>query len=433
MKYNSNTGNLMHKLLTELFPINRSITGQGVRDTISIISREIPLKQTKVRSGSNVFDWTVPDEWNVTSAIIYDSNGKSIVDFLDNNLFLMSYSVSIDCTMSLLELKKHIITDKSRPDWVPYSTSYYKDDWAFCLPYSYVKTLKDDNYSVKIDATKEPGELVYAEAFIDNNAQKEVLISSYICHPSMANDSLSGVVLSVQLYKEIKKLKNLKYNYRFLFAPETIGTISFLYKNKEKIKGLLEYGLVATCVGDKGQLTYKKTRKGHYNIDKVVEYAFKKLNISDRILEFSPLGSDERQYCSPGFDLPVGVLTRSMFGQFDEYHTSADNLDFVKAEYLQESLNVYLDIIKIYEVNCKFTRTSPFCEPQMGKYDLYRTTGGGGEDSISELSQQRMWILNYSDGVTDLLEISKKSGFDIFSLNLASQALIKNKLISVIS
>ena len=207
MKYNCKTGQSMHGLLSELFPINRSITGQGVRDTIAIISREISIKQTKVKSGSRVFDWTVPNEWNVTSAKIYDSSGKLIVDFSDNNLFLMSYSVSADCTMSLSELKKHIITDQTRPDWVPYSTSYYKDSWAFCLPYNFIRNLKDDNYSVKIDATKEPGELIYAEAFIDNNAQKEVLISSYICHPSMANDSLSGVVLSIQLYKEIKKTK----------------------------------------------------------------------------------------------------------------------------------------------------------------------------------------------------------------------------------
>jgi len=429
MKYSQNIGKLMHKLLSELFPINRSITGKGVRDTLSIISREIPIKTTKIKSKSKVFDWTIPDEWNVTEAKICTSSGEVVVDFLDNNLYLMSYSTSVDSSMSLSDLKKHIITDKSRPNWVPYSTSYYEDNWAFCLPYNFVKKLNDDNYQVKIEATKKSGHLEYAEAFINNNAKKEILISSYICHPSMANDSLSGVVLSVQLFKEISKLKNLNYNYRFLFAPETIGTISFLYNNKKTIKKSIEFGLVATCIGDKGKFTYKKTRNGICNIDRVINHIFNGRNDCNPILDFSPLGSDERQYCSPGFDLPVGVLTRSIFGKFKEYHTSADNLEFVKDEYLKVSLDLYLEIVKIYEANCIFYRKEPHCEPQMGKYDLYRTIGGGGEDNINELSQQRMWILNYADNETDLLEISQKSGFDVLTLKHASEALVENKLI----
>ena len=422
--------NKMYELLTELFPYNRSITGDGVRKTLERISVDIPIKKTHIKSGTEVFDWVVPDEWNVTSAKIYDPKGKLIVDFADNNLVLMSYSVAVDETMHLQELKKHIITDPTRPDWIPYSTSYYKNNWAFCLPFNYVKKMVDGDYKVEINSTKKPGELIYAEAFIDNGAEREVLISSYICHPSMANDSLSGVVLSVQLYEEIKKLDNLSYNYRFLFSPETIGTICFLYNNRNVIKDSIEYGLIATCLGDSGGFTYKKTRNGNRKIDEMMEYIFNKKKTKGTILDFSPLGSDERQYCSPGFDLPVGVLTRSMYGQFPEYHTSSDNLDFVTSEALEESLNMYIDVIKSYECNCKFIRSDPFCEPQMGRYDMYRMTGGAGEDNLDDLAQQRMWILNYADGKSDLLEISKKSGFDMFALQSASKELIENKLIT---
>ncbi len=419
----------MYDLMRKLFPINRSITGDGVRETLNLINQEIPINKTSIKSGELVFDWTVPDEWNATSAKIFDDNNEVIIDFKDNNLFLMSYSIPFSGVMSLEDLKRHIVTNPEKPDWIPYSTSYYRDNWAFCLPFNYVKNMKSGNYRVEIETTKKPGELIYAEAFIDNGSEKDVLISSYICHPSMANDSLSGVVLSVQLYKEIKKLRNLKYNYRFLFTPETIGTICFLNKNKKSIIKTLEYGLIATCVGDNNEFTYKKTRDGGANIDRIVEYVFRKNRPKSKVLNFSPLGSDERQYCSPGFNLPVGVLTRSMYGTFDEYHTSADNLNYVTEESLQESLNMYIKIIKLYEENRKFIRCNPFCEPQMGKYDLYREMGGAGEDNLNNLSQQRMWLLNYADGNTDLLDISAKSNFDVSSLKLASKALIENKLI----
>jgi aminopeptidase-like protein len=419
----------MYKLLKDLFPYNRSITGDGVRKTIDRISKDIPLEVTKFKSGSNVFDWTVPNEWNVTSAKIYDPNGHVIVDFDKNNLFLMSYSVPIDTVLTLKQLLDHVITDKTRPNWIPYSTSYYNDNWAFCLPYSFVKSMTKGNYRVVINSTKKPGELIYAESFIDNGAKKEVLISSYICHPSMANDSLSGVVLTVQLYKELKKINNLNYNYRFLFTPETIGTICFLHKNRRRIKSNLEYGLVATCVGDSGEFTYKKSRNEKADINRIVENIFSKKNINGRIVDFSPLGSDERQYCSPGFDLDVGVLTRSMYGCFPEYHTSADNLDFVSEKNLKESLELYLGIINTYEINCKFSRKNAFCEPQMGKYNMYREVSGGGEDNLDVLVQQRMWLLNYADGKTDLLTISEKSGFGLSDLKNTLAELIEAGLI----
>jgi aminopeptidase-like protein len=420
----------MYKLLSDLFPYNRSITGDGVRNTIERISREIPLEVSVFKSGLNVFDWTVPDEWNVTSARIYDPSGQLIVDFDNNNLYLMSYSIAIDAVLTLRQLLDHVVTDETRPDWVPYSTSYYNDNWAFCLPYNFVKTMVEGDYRVVINSTKKPGELIYAESFIDNGAKKEVLISSYICHPSMANDSLSGVVLAVQLYKELIKVDNLNYNYRFLFTPETIGTICFLHKNRKKIKSNLEYGLVATCVGDSGGFTYKKSRNEKSNINRIVEYIFSNKKINGKIVKFSPLGSDERQYCSPGFDLDVGVLTRSMYGYFPEYHTSADNLNFVSEKNLKESLALYLEIINTYESNCKFSRINAFCEPQMGKYDLYRRVGGGGEDDLELLVQQRMWLLNYADKQTDLLSISEKSGFSLSDLKKTSFELLEAGLIT---
>jgi len=425
--------NTMFELLSEMFPYNRSITGDGVRKTLKKISDEIPITLTSVKSSTKVFDWEVPDEWNVESAKIYDPSGQLIVDFDENNLHLMSYSEPIDTVLSLSELKRHIITDKSRPDWIPYSTSYYKDDWAFCLPYNFVKNMINGEYKIIICSKKEPGELIYAESFINNGAAKEILISSYICHPSMANDSLSGVVLAVQLFKELKKIDNPKYNYRFLFTPETIGTICFLYNNRKRIKSDLEFGLVATCVGDSGSFTYKKARNEKANINRIMKHIFLMCGVNGKVINFSPLGSDERQYCSPGFDLDVGVLTRTMYSEFPEYHTSADNLDFVSEKNLKESLNLYLKVIRIYESNSKFLRKNPFCEPQMGKYDLYRERGGGSEDHIDDLSQQRMWILNYADSKTDLLEISEKSGFDILTLKLAAKALINNGLITQIN
>jgi aminopeptidase-like protein len=412
-----------------LFPLNRSITGNGVRQTLDRISEEVPLLLTSVKSGTNVFDWTVPDEWNVISAKIYSPNGDLIVDFDKNNLFLMGYSDSINTKLTLEELKAHIITDKMKPDWIPYSTSYYNSGWKFCLPYNFVKKMKEGEYKVIIESIKKPGELIYAEAFIDNNAKKEVLISSYICHPSMANDSLSGVVLAVEIYKKLTKNKNSKYNYRFLFTPETIGTICFLKNNKEIVKDNIEYGLVATCVGDSGGFTYKKTRNNKSNINRVVEYVFQENKIDGKIIEFTPLGSDERQYCSPGFNLDMGVLTRSMYGCFPEYHTSADNLDFVSEKNLQESLYLYLSIINAYESNCVFSRVNPYCEPQLSKHNLYRKIGGAGQDVLNKILQQRMWILNYSDGNNDLLSVAKKSGFNLLELKKASLDLVEVGLI----
>ena len=422
----------MYSLLKEMFPYNRSITGDGVRNTLDRISKEIALTNHSLKSGEKVFDWTVPNEWNVKAAQIINPDGSVLVDFLDNNLFLMSYSTPINQTMTLEDLKCHIISDESRPDSIPYSTSYYNEEWAFCLPYNLVTKMLPGDYRVIIDSELKKGELIYGEANINNGAKKTILISSYICHPSMANDSLSGVVLAVQLYKEIKKLKNLRFNYKFLFVPETIGTICFLYNNKHNIKEQIEYGLVATCLGDAGKFNYKKTRNQESEINRVVEHLFKEKNLSDRIRDFSPLGSDERQYCSPGFDLPVGVLTRSMYSEFPEYHSSSDNLDFVKEEYLQESLLMYLEIIEAYESNLKFIRAEPHCEPQMGKYNLYREKGGAGKDSIDNLSQKRMWILNYADGEHDLIEISKKSGFPISELRFASMALLEHSLIGIV-
>jgi len=376
-----------------------------------------------------VFGWTVPPEWNVTVAEIYGPDGQKIIDFKDNNLFLMSYSTAVNETMSLDKLLEHVITDDTRPDSIPYSTSYYKEAWAFCLPHEYVKDMQKGDYSVIIESTKEEGELIYGEAFIDNSSEKTVLISSYICHPSMANDSLSGVVLAVELFKQLSSMKDLKYNYRFLFAPETIGTICFLHKNQDEVKLSIEYGLVATCLGDSGELTYKKSRRFNSKINQIVEQIFNSVGLSHRVRPFSPLGSDERQYCSPGFNLDVGVLTRSVYGEFPEYHTSADNLNFVSEVALRGSLEMFLTVILSYEANCRFIRIEPHCEPQLGKFNLYREVGGGGKDSLDDIVQQRMWLLNYADGETDLLKVAQLSSFDILSLRKTADDLVQANLI----
>jgi aminopeptidase-like protein len=422
---------LVYDLAEKLFPINRSITGKGVRETFDIIGEVIPLDMKSIESGTQVFDWTIPQEWAVDEAYISDLDGNIILSFKDNNLHLMGYSSAVDQTISKDDLMQHLIYDKNRPDSILYSTSYYNKDWAFCIEYDKLKDLNDDFYKVVIKSKFFNGCLDYAESLIDNGSKQEILVSSYVCHPSMANDSLSGVVTAVYLYKIIKSNPEYfrSYNIRFVFAPETIGSIVYLCNNKNMVKDRTHSGLVLTCLGDKGGFNYKRTFFGDNLIDNIAEYILNHYSNDYQVRDYCPTGSDERQYGSPGFRMPVGVLTRSMFGEFPEYHTSKDNLSFIKPEYLAESLYLISLIFAVINMNKIYSRVNPFCEPQMSKYDLYPKKGGAGIMSHSKDTITRMKILNLCDGNLSLLDIAKKINVNIFKLQEYISILVDNNLL----
>lgn len=395
----------MYHLISELYPICRSITGEGVRKTLHIVQQLIPLEIHEVPTGTKVFDWTVPKEWNARDASVKNSQGEKVIDFQVCNLHLLNYSSPIQKTMPLSELKEHLFTIPDRPDWIPYRTSYYKENWGFCLSYNALQKLEEGEYNVYIDTSLEDGNLTYGEYYLPGETEEEVLFSCHICHPSLCNDNLSGIAVSTFIAKTLSSQPR-RYSYRFLFIPGTIGSITWLSLNESKTDRI-KHGLVVSGVGDAGKMTYKKSRRGNAEIDRAVIHVLKHSGEEYAIEEFSPYGYDERQYCSPGFNLPVGRLTRTPFGQYPEYHTSADNLEFVKPTYLINSLRKYLEIIKILENNKSYMNTNPKCEPQLGKRGLYGDLGG--EQTRKDNEMAMLWILNYSDGIHSLLDIAERA------------------------
>jgi len=425
LKSSEEIGNEIYDLMVNLYPICRSITGNGVRETLNMIQKHIPIKIVEVPSGTQVFDWTVPKEWNIKDAYVKNSKGEKIIDFKESNLHVLNYSIPVNKKMSLEELKKHLYTLPDYPDWIPYLTSYYKDNWGFCLTHKQYVKLEEDAYEVVIDSTLEDGKLIFGELCLKGKSDDEVLFSCYICHPSLCNDNLSGTVLLTFLSKLLLDL-DLKYSYRFLFIPETIGAITWLSLNEDKIANI-KHGLVATCVGDPGTSTYKKTRNGDAIIDKIVQKVLVDSGDTYNIVDFFPSGGDERQFSSPGFNLPVGSLMRTMYGRFPEYHTSADNLDFVKPQCLADSLEKYLKTIFILENNATYLNLNPKCEPQLGKRGLYRMIGSQKTGGFDELAM--FWVLNLSDGTNSLLDISIRSGLAFQQIKNAADVLFVNGLL----
>ncbi len=415
----AHTGLDMYSLMEELYPICRSITGDGVRETLKILQKHIPLQIREVPTGTKVLDWTIPKEWNIRDAYIKDPNGKMIVDFRETNVHVISYSTPVNKKIPLDELKKHLHSLEQYPDWIPYLTSYYNENWGFCLTHNTVKKLTDGEYDVKIDSTFKEGSLSYGEFFLKGESDEEVLLSTYLCHPSLCNDNLSGVVLLTRLAEYLKG-KKLKYSYRFLFIPETIGAIAWLSKNEMNLSKI-KFGLVATCVGDRGNSTYKQSRNAMDTIDRIVQKVLEDSGTPFRIMEFWPSGSDERQYSSPGFNLPIGSLMRTCYGHFPEYHTSADNLDFITAEHLADSLKKYLAVIFIIENDMTYINTNPKGEPQLGRRGLYAKIGGTKNAGMDELSI--LWVLNHSDGNHSLLDISIRSKIHFRTIRQAANAL----------
>ena len=425
----------MKTLLEKLYPICRSITGNGVRESLGIIKKyfsNADFNIVEVPTGTKVYDWKVPKEWNIRTAWIKDSNGNKLVDFDLNNLHLVSYSIPIDKKMGWEELKKHIHTIPDKPDWIPYRTSYYNEDWGFCISHNDLEDLEVFNgvtnnaeYHVYIDSSLTQGNLTYGELYLPGQSDEEILLSTYICHPSMANDNLSGPVLLTELAKNLA-LEERHYSYRFLFIPETIGAITWLSKNEHKLNKIVG-GLVATCIGDDGVIQYKRSRQTTM-IDNVVEKVLKDTSAVEEyhINDFEPLGSDERQYCSPGINLPIGCLTRTPYGKFEEYHTSADNLDFVSESSLEASYNILKEIIYYLEYNRTYTNVNPKCEPNFGKRGLYDLIGAGDRSESIPLYK---WILNYSDGNHSLIDISNKCDVNFNTILEAAKDLEMKDLI----
>lgn len=421
----SSAGDEMHRWMAELFPICRSITGNGVRETLKQIEKRIPLTVHEVPSGTQVFDWKVPLEWNIRDAYIKNLRGERVVDFQQSNLHVVSYSQPVKRRMALSELKEHLHSLPDRPDWIPYRTSYYKESWGFCLSHNQLRSLTDPEYDVCIDASMTEGNLTYGECFLPGQSQDEVLISTHVCHPSLGNDNLSGIAVATFL-AEWLQTRPRRYSYRFLFIPGTIGSITWLSRHQQEASRI-KHGLVLTGVGDAGPITYKKSRRGDADIDRAMAHLLKHSRTPHSICDFIPYGYDERQYCSPGFNLAVGCFSRTPHSQYPEYHTSADNLDFIKPMALAESLRCSQGALEILESNKTYLNQNPHCEPQLGKRGLYRAVGGQAGEKSMEMAL--LWVLNLSDGRHSLLDIAERAGLAFSSINIAAGALSEHGLV----
>ena len=420
-------GKQLFDCITDLFPICRSITGDGVRETLARLARVVPLTTHEVPSGTPVFDWTVPDEWNIRDAYVKNARGERVIDFRRSNLHVVNYSVPFRGRMSLEELRPHLFTLPEQPDRVPYRTSYYQRNWGFCLSQNQLDALAEGEYEVCIDSSLQPGCLTYGELTIPGGSTEEVLVSAHICHPSLANDNLSGAVIAAHAARRLQSL-SLRLSYRFLFIPATIGSIAWLSANEARVPGI-RYGLVLACLGDPGPLTYKRSRRSDAKIDQAAIHVLQQLG-EHEVLEFSPYGYDERQFCSPGFDLPVGRLSRTPHGRFPEYHTSADNLEFIQPAQLAKSLSACLEIFEVIEKDRICLNRKPNCEPQLSKYGLYDPIGGVAESP--EFRMAILWVLNLSDGRHSLLDIAERSGLRFRQIALAADALSEHGLLEKI-
>lgn len=423
----------MDELFDQLFPIMRSITGEGVRETIRILQETIPLKMEGIPTGTEVFDWEIPQEWVIREAWIKDEQGNKVIDIADLNLHVVNYSEPIDYWFSLEELKKHIHTIPSKPTAVPYVISYYKERWGFCMSQNQLNSLAEGKYHAYIDSEKVEGELNFAQAVLPGKSEKEVLISTYICHPSMANNELSGPIVATFLYNRIKQWKNRELTYRFVFLPETIGSISYLWKYNEHFKKNLYSGAVLTCLGGKGhKLTYKYSRNEQAPLNHLIKFLNEREAFDIKVRPFTPLsGSDERQYCAPGFNLPMGQFSRMVYGEYTGYHNSLDTKETMTIKALLDSVNEIEHIFKLQELNGYYINLKPYGEPKLGKYDLYpdlnapSTWGKSNNKKIDNRQQlnQVLTLLNYSDGQHRLMDLAKALNYKLEDYEISIEAL----------
>ncbi len=414
-------GQAMHDLIRELYPLCRSTTGDGVRETLRILERELPLQLHEVPSGTRVLDWVVPQEWNVREAWLAAPNGERVADLRRSSLHVLGYSVPIAAKLSLSELRPHLHALPEHPDWIPYKSSVYREDWGFCLSQRALDALPDGEYEVRIDSSLANGSLTYGEALLPGTSDEEVLLSSHVCHPSLCNDNLSGIALLWALGRHLARVEH-RYTYRLLFAPVTIGAIAWLAHN-EKDLGRIRHGLVVTLAGDPGRITYKRSRSGQAPIDRAAAHVLAHHGPHE-LRDFAPFGYDERQFCSPGFDLPVGCFMRTPHGEFPQYHSSADDLEFVTAAALEDSLVALLGVLDVLEHDRRFRNLAPKGEPQLGRRGVLGDAPFGGP-----LSQAMNWVLAYSDGQQSLLDIAERSGLPFARIHEAASRLHAHDLL----
>lgn len=419
-------GAAIYELAKELYPICRSITGDGVRETLHLLGRHIPLQVREIPSGTQVFDWIVPREWNIRDAYVKDATGHRVIDFHKSNLHVVGYSTPVHTTLSLDELKTRIFTLPDQPDLIPYRTSYYADFWGFCMAHNCLRELADGDYEVMVDASLTDGSLTFGEYLHRGETEDEVLLSAHICHPSLANDNCSSLALLTHFAESLASFQT-RHSYRFLFAPGTIGAVAWLADNESRVDRIKQ-GLVVSCVGDGGGPTYKKSRRGDALIDRAMAHVLCNASPRASIVDFSPYGYDERQYCSPGFDLPVGLFQRSQFAKFPEYHTSADNLDFIKSEHLEESYKMLAATVDIIENDRHFVNPNPKCEPQLGRRGLYKAIGGNKDAPVKSMAL--LWVLNLSDGSHSLLDIAERAGMPFATICEAAELLTAHGLLA---
>jgi aminopeptidase-like protein len=419
-------GEEIYALIAELYPISRSLTGDSVRETLGLVGRHVPFQVLEVETGTRVYDWVIPNEWNLREAWVADRGGRRIIDVAQSPLHVLGYSIPFRGRVSLEELRHHLYTIPSRPNWIPYRTAYWGETWGFCIAQNQLENLTEPEYEVCIDASLEPGYLTYGEFALEGDSEAEVLVSANICHPAQCNDGLSGLALVTMLAKHLQHRRR-RYSYRFLLSPGTLGPLTWLWSNEDKL-ARIRHGLVATCVGDRGRMTYKRSRHGDAEIDRVVASVLAASGDDHDVRPFVPWGGDERQFCSPGFDLPVGVLTRSPPGEFAEYHSSADDLTFVTAEKLADSFDKYNAVFDVLERNATYMNLSPKGEPRLGEHGLYHTVSG---DPSAAGSDERavLWVLNSADGSKSLLEIAELSGMPFSEIHAAAKALEAHGLV----
>jgi aminopeptidase-like protein len=411
----------LHDLIAELYPFPRSLTGDGVRKTLAIIGRDLPLHVVETPSGTDVFDWVVPREWNVRDAWIDAPNGRRLARFSESSLNLLGYSVPVDVTLERDELLKHVFTDPHHPDRVPYRTSYWSERWGFCMSQREVDSLPDGKYRAVVDATLENGSLTYGEVRLEGASDRTVLLTTTVCHPALANDNLSGMVVTAALARALVG-RPLRNSYRFLWSPGTLGPLCWLFHNRDLVPSVV-HGLAVSCVGDRGGVTYKRSRRETTATDRTAELVLRD-HVDARIVDWSPYGGDERQFCAPGFDLPFGAFSRSPADAFPEYHSSDDDLSVVTPDSLADSYRTLLSIIEVFERNKTFLNASPYGEPQLGRRGLYRAIGGGSSEEAAYL-----WLLSLSDGSASLVDIALRSGLSFDVIANAAERLEEHGLL----
>jgi aminopeptidase-like protein len=406
------------EFMRALYPLCRSITGAGVRQTLDLLGERIPLRRIELPTGTPLFDWEVPKEWTIRDAYISDSAGRRIVDFLAHNLHVVNYSAPVHQTMTLDELQPHLHSLPEHPDWIPYRTTYWRENWGFCLRHRDRERLQPGTYEVAVDSTLAAGSLTYAECIVRGTTPGQAIVYTHTCHPSLVNDNLTGIAVSAAIAKALQGARP-RLTWRFVFGPGTLGSLAWLSQNESALPDL-RAGLTLGLLGDTQPLTYKRSRRGQTPTDRAAELVLSRHSSPTRIVDFEPYGYDERQFCSPGFDLPVGRLSRAQHGEYPQYHTSADNLDFVSPNRLAESLAVTAQLISVIDANRTLVNLSPKGEPRLGKRGLYGSLGG---KAPAEFEQALLWLLSLSDGAHDLIAIAHRANLPFHVIDSAATAL----------